>query len=95
VSDRDAILRIDIAKGIDPKELAEAETAFAAPPRLPELPNTEANPEWFLLYEHVREGQISPEQLRRMRNRDLERLLQCCSLSHLQPTQAFDLHVAV
>jgi hypothetical protein len=41
-------------------------------PTLPALPYTEGNPEWTMLYNHIRIGQIRPERIRRMRRVDLE-----------------------
>ena len=38
----------------------------------PTLTFTEQNPQWTLLYDHMRRGQIDPDHLRRMRNLDLE-----------------------
>lgn len=55
-------------------EATRAAKGHEPPPVIPGLDYTEQNPEWVLLYDHSKRGQISPRHLRRMRDIDLEYL---------------------
>lgn len=66
----------DLLEDVDPIRLSEAVKLAEAhkAPTIPALPYTEGNPVWVLLYDHCREGQIRPSDVRRMRRQDLEYL---------------------
>jgi hypothetical protein len=68
--------RINVLEGVEVTEQKAAEEAASrsAPPLLPALDFTESNFEWTLIYNHTRIGQISPQGIRHMKNRDLEYL---------------------
>src|ERR1039457_4278563 len=65
-----------IIKGVNEDARKEAQRAAQARKhgKLPNLPFTEGNVTWVLLYDHVRVGQIDPSALRHMRREDLEYL---------------------
>jgi hypothetical protein len=68
--------RIDLITGVKKSNLKDAKKAASAHKDgvLPSLRYTEQNPEWALLYSHIKTGQIRPEDIRHMRRVDLEYL---------------------
>lgn len=65
--------KINISKGISKKVLSAAKASSGAHTlgELHELPFTESNPEWVLLYNHARTGQIHPRTMKYMKRKDL------------------------
>lgn len=64
-------------KKINPEKLNEAQESAKNSKKgdLSEiLPYTENNPNWTLLYNHIRKGQIDPRKMSRMRREDLDYL---------------------
>lgn len=66
--------RIDILENANETELSNARTAAEKHENdlLPRLGYTEQKPEWVLLYEHIKRGQITPEDIKHMHRIDLE-----------------------
>jgi|SRR5665213_204583 len=65
--------RIKISEGVDKDTLERAQELAkdANKGKLPNLPFTEANPDWVLLYNHANIGQITSATMRRMKRPDL------------------------
>ena len=68
--------RIDLSANVKKADLDNATKAAKGHKDgvLPALRYTEQNPEWALLYSHIKTGQIRPEDIRLMRRVDLEYL---------------------
>lgn len=68
--------RINIVDGVSDRVLASARKAAAAHKSgtISNLRYTENKPEWVLLYEHIKNGQIHPDDMKHMRKADLEYL---------------------
>lgn len=68
--------KISITEGVAQDVMDGASIAAIEHPKgeMPLLPFTESNPEWTLLYNHARMGQITPQTMRRMKRNDLSYL---------------------